>query len=155
MENRLSRQEFFRLVFFNVIICFILIVIAFYSTLKWFTLILPILFFILISFQKPRYSVQHALFIAILMLFVPILSAMSTLQVTMVYCSYYFLTALSFDIARRLGRPLPLPDYFVPLFILLAILLSAPTNVQFGICMSYYIARGLALVILNHHNFNK
>ncbi len=152
MKNQFALQSFFKILTINVLSCSFLIIIAAFINWQWIPLVLPIIFFLLISLQQSFNSVQHAIFIAVLMIFLPILSAMSILQITVIYSLYYLTTILSFDMALRMGKTLPLPDFLVPIFVLIAILLKIPTNIQFGISIAYYLTRSTAHVLLNIKN---
>ena len=139
--------------FINLFICIVLTELAAHVDIPGYNLALPIIFLLMMAFQQNIKTIQHALFIAVLVVFIPILSSLEPMQTAVIYSLFYLLTLLTLDTAKTLKESLPYPDILPALFIFIALLTHLPTIYIFGIVTAYLLSRITTFFLITARKF--
>lgn len=147
MEKKNFLKPFLQTLLINSLIVGVISLTAFRTDYHGITLILPVVFLLLTAVQQMIKTPVHAVFIALLILLIPLVNFISPAEKTVVFCVFYLFNITAFDLAIRLEKPLPFPDLIPLIFILVARMVSINPRIIYGLVIAYYLARVTTLVL--------
>ena len=147
MEKKYILRNFSLTLLVNAFFAFILTITIMQFDLILLVLALPVVYLILMAIQQEITTYQHALYIALLIVLVPLLQFLHQEEKAVIFALYYLFTITSFDAAIRLKKPIPFPDVIPFIFVFVCIFLSGVFLVRvepkiiYGLLIAYYLAR--------------
>lgn len=141
MEKKNLLRHFSMTLLVNIFFCTIIVLTIYRFDIPGYTLALPIIFLLLTAIQQDVTTPQHALFIALMIVLIPLLSFLLAQHKTIIFALFYLFTVTSIDAAIHLKRPLPFPDVIPFVFMFAARLFGVNEKIIFGLVVAYYLAR--------------